>query len=252
MKLLLDDRLTKGCSLNANEACIFAAVLKCTRAGRGWFGNYRDLAAAMPFVINRTTVYRAIQKLLTLGLIEERENKTLFAVQIAQESVQNEHESVQIAQESVQIELPPNNPPINNNNMNEKEKEQQRALCARDCEKQQDSLFEKFWNYFNPEAKYNNRLAATKTAFMQRSHVAQQALVEAAQECVHQQPDPQPNPYFFVADFPEPKPAFLSGEEQDRLHQKGVTLVQVRYNGKYLVCTDETAQQFNLEITRLW
>ena len=107
MKLLLDDKVTRGYDLNANEACIFAAILKCTRAGRGWYGNYRELASAMPFVINHSTVYRAIQKLLNLGLIEERENKTLFAVQIAQESVQN-------AQECVQSALPPNNPPINN------------------------------------------------------------------------------------------------------------------------------------------
>ena len=95
MKLLLDDKQHRGYNLNANEACIFAAILKCTRAGRGWYGNYRELAAAMPFVINRTTVYRAIQKLLNLGLIEESENKTLFAVQIAQESVKNDNERVQ-------------------------------------------------------------------------------------------------------------------------------------------------------------
>ena len=74
MKLLLDDKATRGHDLNANEACIFAAILKCTRAGRGWYGNYRELAAAMPFVINRMTVSRAVQKLLTLGLIEERDN----------------------------------------------------------------------------------------------------------------------------------------------------------------------------------
>ena len=88
MKLLLDDKQHRGCNLNANEACIFAAVLKCTRAGRGWYGNYRELAAAMPFVINRTTVYRAIQKLLNLGLIERREEK-LFAL------LQNETELLQ-------------------------------------------------------------------------------------------------------------------------------------------------------------
>ena len=79
MKLLLDDKQHRGYDLNANEACIFAAILKCTRAGRGWYGNYSELAAAMPFVISYKTASRAVQKLLTLGLIEERENK-LFAV----------------------------------------------------------------------------------------------------------------------------------------------------------------------------
>ena len=245
MKLLLDDKTTRGYDLNANEACIFAAILKCTRAGRGWYGNYRELAAAMPFVINRTTVYRAIQKLLNLGLIEERENKTLFAVQIAQESVQNEHESVQNAQGCVQNALPPNNPPIIYNNMNEKEKEQQRALCARDCEKQQDCLFEKFWKFFNPAPEFHNRRAATQMVFEERSHAAQRAMVEAAQEGAPGHPGDNQNPYFFVQDFPEPQPVFLRGDE-------GGDIVQVKYNGTYKLCHRATMELFGLEWIRDW
>ena len=245
MKLLLDDKATRGYDLNANEACIFAAILKCTRAGRGWYGNYRELAAAMPFVINRTTVYRAIQKLLNLGLIEERENKTLFAVQIAQESVQNEHESVQNETELLQNALPPNNPPIINNNMNEKEKEQQRALCARDCDEQQDCLFEKFWKFFNPAPEFHNRYGATKIAFEQRSEVAQRAIVEAAQEGAPGHPGDEQNPYFFVVDFPEPQPVFLRGDE-------GGDIVQVKYNGTYKLCHRATMELFGLEWNRDW
>ena len=245
MKLLLDDKATRGYDLNANEACIFAAILKCTRAGRGWYGNYRELAAAMPFVINRTTVYRAIQKLLNLGLIEERENKTLFAVQIAQESVQNEHESVQNETELLQNALPPNNPPIINNNMNEKEKEQQRALCARDCDEQQDCLFEKFWKFFNPAPEFHNRYGATKIAFEQRSEVAQRAIVEAAQEGAPGHPGDEQNPYFFVVDFPDPQPVFLRGDE-------GEDIVQVKYNGTYKLCTRTTMELFGLEWIRDW
>ena len=245
MKLLLDDKATRGYDLNANEACIFAAILKCTRAGRGWYGNYRELAAAMPFVINRTTVYRAIQKLLNLGLIEERENKTLFAVQIAQESVQNEHESVQNETELLQNALPPNNPPIINNNMNEKEKEQQRALCARDCDEQQDCLFEKFWKFFNPAPEFHNRRAATQMIFEARSHAAQRAMVEAAQEGAPGHPGDNQNPYFFVVDFPDPQPVFLRGDE-------GGDIVQVRYNGTYKLCTRATMELFGLEWIRDW
>ena len=254
MKLLLDDKATRGYDLNANESCIFAAILKCTRAGRGWYGNYRELAAAMPFVINRTTVYRAIQKLLNLGLIEERENKTLFAVQIAQESVQNEHESVQNAQECVQNVLPPNNPLNINNNMIEKEKEQPRALCAQDGEEQQDCLFEKFWKFFSVSmpAEYHNRKGATKIAFEKRSEVAQMAMVEAAQEGAPGHPGDQQNPYFFVVDFPEPQPEFLSGQEQDRLREKGIPMVQVKYNGKFLICTRATMKLYGLEWVRDW
>ena len=243
MKLLLDDKATRGYDLNANEACIFAAILKCTRAGRGWYGNYRELAAAMPFVINRTTVYRAIQKLLNLGLIEERENKTLFAVQIAQESVQNEHESVQNETELLQNALPPNNPPIINNNMNEKEKEQQRALCARDCDEQQDCLFEKFWKFFNPAPEFHNRRAATQMIFEARSHAAQKAMLDSLS--LGEGGGRGVNPYFFVQDFPEPQPVFLRGDE-------GGDIVQVKYNGTYKLCHRATMELFGLEWNRDW
>lgn len=244
MKLLLDDKTTRGYDLNANEACIFAAILKCTRAGRGWYGNYRELAAAMPFVINHSTVYRAIQKLLNLGLIERREEK-LFAL------LQNEtgllHDATELLQnetELLQNALPPNNPPINNN-MNEKEKEQQRALCARDCEEQQDCLFEKFWKFFSPAPEFHNRYGATKIAFEQRSEVAQRAIVEAAQEGAPGHPGDNPNPYFFVADFPDPQPVFLRGDETG-------DIVQVRYNGAYKLCTRATMELFGLEWVRDW
>ena len=253
MKLLLDDKATRGCNLNANEACIFAAILKCTRAGRGWYGNYRELAAAMPFVINHSTVYRAIQKLLNLGLIERREEK-LFAL------LQNEtgllHDATELLQnetELLQNALPPNNPPINNN-MNEKEKEQPRALCTHDGDEQQDCLFEKFWKFFSlaMPSEFHNRKGATKVAFEQRSEVAQRAIVEAAQEGAPGHPGDTANPYFFVVDFPEPQPYFLSGVEQDNCHVACIPLVQVKYNGKFLICTRETMNKFGLEFVRDW
>ena len=252
MKLLLDDKATRGYDLNANEACIFAAILKCTRAGRGWYGNYRELAAAMPFVMSYKTANRAVQKLLTLGLIVERDN-ALFTNnqspitdgQIVPNDGQIVHENGQIVQESGQIVLPPNNPPIINNNMNEKEKEQQRALCARDCDEQQDCLFEKFWKFFNPAPEFHNRYGATKIAFEQRSEVAQRAIVEAAQEGAPGHPGDEQNPYFFVVDFPEPQPVFLRGDE-------GGDIVQVKYNGTYKLCTRATMELFGLEWIRDW
>ena len=252
MKLLLDDKATRGYDLNANEACIFAAILKCTRAGRGWYGNYRELAAAMPFVMSYKTANRAVQKLLTLGLIVERDN-ALFTNnqspitdgQIVPNDGQIVHENGQIVQESGQNVLPPNNPPIINNNMNEKEKEQQRALCARDCDEQQDCLFEKFWKFFNPAPEFHNRYGATKIAFEQRSEVAQRAIVEAAQEGAPGHPGDEQNPYFFVVDFPDPKPVFLRGDE-------GGDIVQVKYNGTYKLCHRATMELFGLEWNRDW
>ena len=245
MKLLLDDKTTRGYDLNANEACIFAAILKCTRAGRGWYGNYRELAAAMPFIINHSTVYRAIQKLLTLGLVERREEKLFALLQNETELLQNATELLQNETELLQNALPPNNPPIINNNMNEKRKEQQRALCARDCEKQQDCLFEKFWKFFNPAPEFHNRRAAAQMVFEARSEAAQQAMVEAAQEGAPGHPGDNQNPYFFVQDFPEPQPVFLRGDE-------GGDIVQVRYNGTFKLCHRATMELFGLEWIRDW
>ena len=245
MKLLLDDKATRGYDLNANEACIFAAILKCTRAGRGWYGNYRELAAAMPFVISHVSVYRAVQKLLNLGLIERREEKLFALLHNETEPLQNETTLLQNETSLLQNVLPPNNPPIINNNMNEKRKEQQRALCARDCEEQQDCLFEKFWKFFNPAPEFHNRYGATKIAFEQRSEVAQRAIVEAAQEGAPGHPGDDQNPYFFVVDFPDPQPVFLRGDE-------GGDIVQVKYNGTYKLCHRATMELFGLEWIRDW
>ena len=233
MKLLLDDKIIAGHDLNANEACIFAAILKFTRSGRGWYGNYRELAAAMPFVISHPTVIRAIQKLFNLGLIERREEK-LFAL------VQNEPSLVQNV-------LPLNNPPIINNNMNEKEKEQPRALCTHDGDVQQDCIFEFFWKFFSKAmpTEFHNRKGATKIAFEQRSEVTQKAMVEAAQEGAPGHPGDNENPYFFVMDFPDPQPVFLRGDETG-------DIVQVRYNGAYKLCTRATMELFGLEWVRDW
>lgn len=247
MKLLLDDKQHNGCALNANEACIFAAILKCTRAGRGWFGNYRELAAAMPFVMSRQTASRAVDKLLTLGLIEVRENETLFAVQNGHIDDQNGRVDDQNGREDVQIVLPPNNPLNINNNMNEKRKEQPRALRTHDGDEQQDCLFEKFWKYFSKDmpSEFHNRKGATKIAFEQRSEVAQRAMVEAAQEGAPGHPGDNANPYFFVVDFPDPQPVFLRGDESG-------DIVQVRYNGAYKLCTRATMELFGLEWVRDW
>ena len=248
MKLLLDDKATRGYDLNANEACIFAAILKCTRAGRGWYGNYRELAAAMPFVINRTTVYRAIQKLLNLGLVEERENKTLFAVQIAQESVQNEHDSVQNAQECVQNVLPHNNPPINNN-MNENQLSSPAQDARTEEKKTEEGLdFMDFWFLFSAPEEMLNRENACRRLWESQtfSRAKKQAIIKELTD--HQMNGTfteERNPYFFLNNFPEPQPTFLRGDEPG-------DIVQVRYNGAYKICTRDTMERFELEFVRDW
>ena len=247
MKLLLDDKQHRGYDLNANEACVFAAILKCTRAGRGWYGNYRELATAMPFVISHVSVYRAVQKLMNLGLIERREEKLFALLHNETEPLQNETTLLQNETNLLQNVLPPNNPLNINNNMNEKEKEQPRALCTHDGDEQQDCLFEKLSKYFSKSmpAEFHNRKGATKIAFEQRPEVTQRAMIEAAQEGAPGHPGDNSNPYFFVVDFPDPQPVFLRGDEGD-------DIVQVKYNGTFKLCTRATMELFGLEWVRDW
>ena len=246
MKLLLDDKATRGCNLNANEACIFAAILKCTRAGRGWYGNYRELAAAMPFVINHSTVYRAIQKLLNLGLIERREEK-LFAL------LQNEtgllHDATELLQnetELLQNALPPNNPPINNN-MNENQLSSP-AQDARTEEKKTENFldFKDFWISFIVPVEYENRKNACRNLWATFSDVKKDAILcELQSLCEEGRMTEERNPYFFLNNYEEPKPVFLRGDESG-------DIVQVRYNGAYKLCTRATMELFGLEFVRDW
>ena len=239
MKLLLDDKATRGCNLNANEACIFAAILKCTRAGRGWYGNYRELAAAMPFVMSHMTAHRAVEKLLNLGLLERRENKLFALYQNVTEPSQN----VTTLEQNV---LPPNNPPINNN-MNENQLSSP-AQDARTEEKKTENFldFKDFWISFIVPVEYENRKNACRNLWASFSDVKKDAILcELQSLCEEGRLTEERNPYFFLNNYEEPKPVFLRGDE-------GGDIVQVRYNGAYKLCTRATMELFGLEFVRDW
>ena len=233
MKLLLDDKQHRGYDLNANEACIFAAILKCTRTGRGWYGNYRELAAAMPFVINRMTATRAVQKLLTLGLITKDAQNVLRVAQNVHDDAQNV--------------LPPNNPPNINNNMNENQLSSP-AQDARTEEKKTENFldFKDFWASFIVPVEYENRKSACRNLWATFSDVKKNAILcELQSLCEEGRTTEERNPYFYLNNYEEPKPVFLRGDETG-------DIVQVRYNGAYKLCTRATMELFGLEFVRDW
>ena len=247
MKILLDDKATRGYDLNANEACIFAAILKCTRAGRGWYGNYRELAAAMPFVMSYKTANRAVQKLLTLGLIVERDNALFTNNQSPITHGQMVPNDGQIVQESGQIVLPPNNPPIINNNMNEKELSSP-AQDARTEEKKTENFldFKDFWASFIVPVEYENRKNACRNLWATFSDVKKNTILcELQSLCEEGRTTEQRNPYFYLNNYEEPQPVFLRGDE-------GGDIVQVKYNGTYKLCHRATMELFGLEWIRDW
>ena len=255
MKLLLDDKQHHGCNLNANEACIFAAILKCTRAGRGWYGNYRELAAAMPFVISHPTVIRAIQKLLNLGLIEKRDEKLFALVQNEPSLVQNETTLLQNETTLLQNVLPPNNPPIINN-MNENQLSSPAQDARAEEKKTEENLdFMDFWFLFSAPKEMLNRENACRRLWESQtfSRAKKQAIMKELTE--HQMNGTlteERNPFFYLNNHNEPQPEFLSGLDQDKLREKGIQMVQVKYNGKFLICTRETMDLFGLEWNRDW
>ncbi len=255
MRFIVGNTDGKTLGLNANELCVLEAISKCSRKedAKGWYGSMQALADSLPFVIDRMTVDRAVKKLHSFGLLEKRENNTWVIAQNVQSIAQNVQcdaqnvqpiaQNVQPIAQNVQKSTPLNNPPIINNNMNEKEKEQPRALCTHDGAKQPDALFDRFWSLYEVAPEFQNRRNATKAAFEARTKVAQCEIIKALEE--HLGMKGNPNPYFFVVDFPEPQPTFLRGDEPG-------DIVQVRYNGAYKLCTRETMERFNLQWERDW
>ena len=242
MRLLLDEKYIAGHNLNANEACIFAAILKCTRAGRGWYGNYRELAAAMPFVINRETARRAVLKLLNRGLIVKDAQNVLFTAQ----NVQND---AQIVHDDAQNVLPPNNPPIINNNMNENQLSSPAHDARTEEMKTEENLdFMDFWFLFSAPKEMLNRENACRRLWESDSfsRAKKQAIMkELTDHQMNGTLTEERNPFFYLNNHEEPQPVFLRGDESG-------DIVQVRYNGAYKLCHRATMELFGLEWVRDW
>ena len=208
----------KALGLKSEAYNVLEVIGKCSRGenAKGWYASMQALADILPFQISRMTVDRAVEKLITLGLIERRENGSLYIAQ-------NEQPNAQIEQNST----PLNNPPIINN------KNKETSEMKTD--------FEKFFDKFS--AEYRNRFAATQLLWDHRSKVAQDAMWDELKE--ERDFTVDRNPYFFVQNFPEPQPEWLSGGESG-------DLVQVKYNGLHKICTRATMERFGLEWVRDW
>lgn len=144
------------------------------------------------------------------------------------DSVHSENENVRSQNENVLSENSPHTP-LNNNIKDRKQADMQ-------------TDFDKFFDKFS--AEYRNRFAATQLLWDHRSKAAQDAMYEEVKD--EQDFAVNKNPYFFVQDFPEPKPEWKTGGETDE------DLVQVRYNGTYKICTRATMKLFGLDWVRDW
>ena len=113
--------------------------------------------------------------------------------------------------------------------------------------------FMDFWFLFSAPKEMLNRENACRRLWETFSRAKKQAIMKELTE--HQMNGTlteERNPFFYLNNHNEPQPEFLSGLDQDKLREKGIPMVQVKYNGKFLICTRETMDLFGLEWNRDW
>lgn len=227
------DWMWKRLNLSLAECRVYAYILALTKGNTGGYnGSKRHLAELLG--LDAGGVKKILDTLTGKHLIVYSDSQWQSVDSVNTSDVDSVNGSVDSVNESVDSVNSPRTPLYNNINNN------------KNNASMQTDLFEKFWKFFSPAPEYHNRRAATQMIFEARSSAAQQAIVEAAQEGAPGHPGDNPNPYFFVQDFPEPQPTWLRGDEKD------LDIVQVFHNGRYLLCTRETMKLFNLQYHAEW
>ena len=75
--------------------------------------------------------------------------------------------------------------------------------------------FNRLWTKLNGSPEFDNRRNAAWLKWQQRSPLARRAMLSAPS--LVGRDGERLNPYFFIADFPEPQPIFLSGIDKGLL-----------------------------------
>jgi hypothetical protein len=242
----------KAYGLNANELSVYEAIGKCSRKddARGWYASLQALADALPYIVDRKTVTRAVQKLLTLGLIERR-GKALFACgQNDQLGGQNDRANDQNDQSNGQNDRelpPPFNPPINNNNEMEKENTRTCVPTHNTATSDLRTIYFEIRKIFNEKHglhKVGEGLAAEE-AWKQASHAKHVKLLEAVKSGQWDKPRID----WLIADFPEPTPTNWQGTAQGGDMLNDGTAKIALYNGRYGIYSLDDIRLFNLELS---
>lgn len=108
--------------------------------------------------------------------------------------------------------------------------------------------FEQLWQLLAPEGEFCRRRKVCLKRWESFSPQRQRMIYSILVSKMTNGDYVSPNPYFAIDD--NDKPVFLTGNEQDRLHQAGIPLVLVKYRERFLVCTLETMQAYQLVFVR--
>lgn len=217
--------------LSLAECRVFAFIYGLTKSKKygGYDGSKRQLAAMLG--LNAGATKRVLDNLIEKHLIVFEENKWK-SVASDNIGVVSNNESVASDNESVASNNSPHTPLYNNiNNINK--------AAMREIN------FQTFWDLFNPTPDYNNRLAATNIEWDKCSAAKQKAIIQKLQSAPGEVA--QPNPYFFIQDFPEPTPTNLNGTIQGEELLNANKAKTAFYNGKWGLYSLEDIQLFNLK-----
>lgn len=244
----------KALNLNANELCILEAIGKCSRSenAKGWYGSMQALADSLPFIIDHNTVGRCVKRLLQMGLIERREDKSLHISQNEISKSQNESAVSQNESEKSQIETNPaplNDPPIediNNNNLTET------TPCVSATENGEffmENSFDIFLQAFHPtwpmradrkadlRHKWEKEYTPAKKHFIMQdlfAHEANNTLTELR------------DPLTYCEKFEVPPPTNYRG----RAIPPGIKVFSAAYNGVFGMYTQQDIARYHLELPK--
>lgn len=216
--------------LSLAECRVFAFIYGLTKSKKygGYDGSKRQLAAMLG--LNAGATKRVLDNLIEKQLIVFEENKWRSVASDNIGVVLN-NESVALDNESVALDNSPHTPLYNNINKNK--------AAMREIN------FETFWDLFNPTPDYNNRIAASNLEWDKCSAAKQKAIIHKLQTAPGEVA--QPNPYFFIQDFPEPTPTNLNGTLQGAEMLNANQAKTAFYDGKWGLYSLEDIQLFNLK-----
>jgi hypothetical protein len=210
--------------LSLAECRVFAFIYGLTKSKKygGYDGSKRQLAAMLGLSVSRTK-----------NILDILENRGLIVFENEKwKGVLSENGSVLLENENVLSENSPHTPLYNN-------------IINKNKAAMREINFETFWDLFNPTPTYNNRTAAAKSEWDKCSAAKQKAIIHKLQTAPGD--IVQPNPYFYIIDFPEPTPTNLNGTLQGSEMLNANQAKTAFYDGKWGLYSLEDIQLFNLK-----
>ena len=112
-----------------------------------------------------------------------------------------------------------------------------------------DEFFDKnIWPKLNKSGKYNTRHRVCVSQWLTYSERKRSAIVKTV---MSDQFAGCENPYYYLEDFPEPEPHYLSGRECEKVWQSGKNVAIVKTDNGYKPVTLEDAEEYGLKVVRI-